>query len=233
VTTPRINLLICLALLASSFLTVAIKHEYKNSEVAKNIRFETIIPKKFGDWTEVPITIPQINLGLAPDGDPTADNPYDDILTRTYSNSKQQEVMLTLAYGQLQRQEIKIHRPEFCYSAQGFQINSLTPIDININGKPVPVKIMATSSPQRSELVIYWIRIGDIIPETGWQARYYIFKQGLRKHFVDGILVRTSQVMGMDLSAKLSLEVQKSFLNDFINAIPLDQRHLIVPNRLV
>jgi EpsI family protein len=88
---------------------------------------------------------------------------------------------------------------------------------------------MLASSNNRSEIVLYWIRIGNFISQNAWQTRFYIFKQGLKGIVADGILVRTSQILENNLTEQESIDVQKHFLNDLITAVPLPYRYLIIP----
>jgi EpsI family protein len=189
----------------------------------------SIIPKQFGDWKESPSDLLQMDLTAGREGDPTTDNPYDDVLMRTYINTKGQQIMLALAYGKSQKQEIKIHRPELCYIAQGYQVKSIKPINVKVENKVISAKAMLASSNNRSEIVLYWIRIGNIISQNAWQTRFYIFKQGLKGIVADGILVRTSQIMEKDLTESTSIQIQKQFINELTNSLPISQSHLLLP----
>mgnify|MGYP003340463721 CR=1 FL=1 len=53
------------------------------------------------------------------------EQPYDQTLMRTYANSHGEQIMLALAWGERQRQDVKVHRPEVCYPAQGFAIRQI------------------------------------------------------------------------------------------------------------
>jgi EpsI family protein len=159
-------------------------------------------------------------------------SPYDDVLMRTYGNSRGDIILLALAYGRNQQQEVKIHRPELCYTAQGFDVLSRTETDIALTGRrsrDVRGARMLVSSADRVEAISYWIRIGDIYSESAWTTRYYIFKEGLKGKRVDGMLVRVSQVFDDPRSASVNrYRVQEQFLSDLIGAMPANARHLMV-----
>ncbi len=70
----------------------------------------------------------QIDPGKGTADEPNMDRPYDDVLMRAYGNSQGDIVLLAVAYGRNQRQEVKIHRPDVCYTAQGFQLVERSPI---------------------------------------------------------------------------------------------------------
>jgi EpsI family protein len=215
-------------MLATAVLALALTPKLSATS-ALSTDLASIIPKQFGDWKEAPSDLLQMDLTAGREGDPTTDNPYDDVLMRTYINSKGQQIMLALAYGKSQRQEVKIHRPELCYIAQGYQVKSIKPINVKVENKVISAKSMLASSNNRSEIVLYWIRIGNFISQNAWQTRFYIFKQGLKGIVADGILVRTSQILENNLTEQESIDVQKHFLNDLITAVPLPYRYLIIP----
>jgi len=54
---------------------------------------------------------------------------------RAYQNSQGQIVYLALAWGEQQRQEVKIHRPDLCYVAQGFKVWRLSGLQSVATGK--------------------------------------------------------------------------------------------------
>ena len=48
------------------------------------------------------------------------DRLYEQQLSRTYENAQGYRIMLSIAYGGNQRDELELHKPEVCYVAQGF-----------------------------------------------------------------------------------------------------------------
>ncbi len=95
------------------------------NSAAPSPHLDKAVPEQFGDWRTLPN--PLIQADLSTDGATSTDQPYDEIVSRTYVNSSGDVVMMALAYGKNQRQEIKIHRPELCYPAQGFKVVALKP----------------------------------------------------------------------------------------------------------
>src|SRR5262249_29654465 len=82
----------------------------------------SIVPIAFGDWKELRTGVPLVDPRARGAGEPDQQNPYDDVLMRAYVNGRGDVVLLALAYGRNQRQEVKIHRPELCYVSQGFKL---------------------------------------------------------------------------------------------------------------
>lgn len=192
------------------------------------VDLEASIPKSFGEWTYVPSAVTQVNLALKRDDDDLSDQIYDQVLMRTYRNPKGESVMLALAWGRQQRQEVKIHRPELCYVAQGFRVEANRPFDPLGASGPAGRAMIATH-PRRVEPVLYWVRIGDTISSSAWQTRLYILKEGLGGRIPDGILVRTSQILRTQDGVPASHALQGRFLRDLVDAMPTSGRALLVP----
>lgn len=181
---------------------------------------DQIIPVQFGDWVETQSSVAQV--GLTTNAEMGDDYPYDQVLTRTYKNSQQQTVMLTIAWGQKQKQEVKIHRPELCYFAQGFEISALKDKDfkmVSLSGKAVIGKEMLAKNPRYTEAVSYWIRIGDTYSENAWQTRWYIFKRGLTGEIPDGVLVRASSIISEISNPDKNFYLNQEFLSDLLTSV--------------
>jgi EpsI family protein len=189
------------------------------------------VPSVFGEWKEVSSVAEQVDPGKNAD-EPSMDRPYDDVLMRTYGNSRGDVVLLTLAYGRNQRQEVKIHRPDVCYTAQGFSLVNRSHVAFpvtGLGGRQVEGMRMLVSAPGRTEAVSYWIRIGDVFSDNAWAIRYHIFQQGISGRAVDGMLVRVSQIVsGADAASAERYRVQERFLADLVRALPKSARRQLV-----
>lgn len=180
---------------------------------------EIIIPKQFGDWRLVEAGLLQMDLAPRPtEGEEPrrVDQPYDQTLLRTYRNSRGETVMLAIAYGREQRQELKIHRPELCYSSQGFKVLSRRPVQLPFDDGAIPAVRLITSNGRRLEPVTYWMRLGDNFATDAWQSRWRILKEGLLRRIPDGVLVRVSTAAPlMADSVSDDFQLQQAFLQDF------------------
>jgi EpsI family protein len=216
-------------MLITMIIAIVMRPDYENLDESVKLVLEEIIPENFGQWSELKTNqISQVDLLVNREGEATTDSPYDDVLMKTFINDNGEQVMLALAYGRTQKQEVKIHRPELCYQAQGFDVKSLSNISLNILGNEIPAKQMTADALQRDEKVLYWIRIGDTISQSPWQTRWSIFQQGLKGEIADGMLIRTSQTFTGDYDDESSLEIQKQFLSDLMNSLPVSQRALFL-----
>jgi EpsI family protein len=69
--------------------------------------------------------------------------------------------MLTLAYGSDQSAALHVHRPDICYTAQGFQISRMSNNFIQTVAGKIPVIHMLAIQEARIEPITYWITVGD------------------------------------------------------------------------
>ncbi len=201
----------------------------------RDVHLEKQIPTAFGQWREVRTGLMQIDL--APRGEngeqeATLVYPYDRTLTRVYQRTDGQVVMLALAWGSKQRQEIKVHRPELCYAGQGFQVidRKDTALELSPDTKLMATR-MLTKGASRLEPVTFWIRTGDKIIVSSWQSRLEILKEGVHGRIPDGILVRVSQALAPNASPEDSYQVEESFLRDLYAVADASGKRLLVGNK--
>ncbi len=199
--------------------------------VTSPVPLASIVPPRFGPWQEMPSAVRQADLFVRRDTGPDMNNPYDDVLMRSYTNTHGETVMLALAYGRRQTQEVKIHRPELCYIAQGYRITAESQAAVGgIAGLPViPGHRLLAEAPGRTEAVSYWIRIGDMFSQDAWQTRSYLFREGLLNRRVpDGILVRASQFVSDPAQLDATYQAQERFLLEMVQAMAPAGRRMLV-----
>lgn len=190
-----------------------------------------IVPKAFGAWRDLPNPMVQVETFVNGEG-ASRDQPYDDLVSRTYTNGEGEQIMVALAYGKHQRQEIKIHRPELCYPAQGWRVLKLTPVTFPFqtpSGQPViGHRLLTQKGNGPIEAVSYWIRIGDSYSDSAWQTRMTIMKEGLQGRMTDGILVRVSERMAPGQSEEATFKRLESFAEQLVASTRSDGRHLLL-----
>ncbi len=189
------------------------------------------IPSRFGDWQEIRSPLMQVNLTQYRAGETTSNQPYDDVLMRSYQNSAGDVVMLAIAYGRNQRQEVKIHRPDLCYIAQGFDVMSNKPTSIpaiSSNSRPITTMRMIASRPGRLEAVSYWMRVGRIFSEDSFSTRAHIFTEGLAGRIPDGVVGRASKVISGEHESELTFRTLEQFLAEMIKAVAVSNRSVLI-----
>lgn len=218
---------VALAMVAAAALAMVVTPRFKAMAAAPSL--EATVPSAFGNWKSVPQADTQVSVSQGVDE--AYELPYDQTVMRTYVNGSGDMVMLALAWGERQRQDIKVHRPEVCYPAQGYAVLSTQPgVPLRVSGRvePVPTVSLLAGSAGRLEAVRYWIRIGQWYGGDGLKARWYLLQEGLQGRIPDGILVRASQRIRSAEDAPRAQAVMETFLVDLTAAVPAATLALLV-----
>lgn len=189
---------------------------------------DAMVPKAFGSWRLLPNAMQQVQMSQGVQT--STEQPYDRELMRTYVNDRGEIVMLALAWGERQRQDVKVHRPEVCYPAQGLNVMDLrpgSPLLLQGVAQPVPTVQLLAGNRGQMEAVRYWIRIGDTYGGDGLRARWYILNEGLRGRIPDGLLVRASQRLRSDAEAEASQQLLAGFLSEMTAAVAAADRGVL------
>lgn len=188
-------------------------------------QFEKVIPKQFGDWVEV--TDALSTAIVDPEQQDALNNLYTQTVGRTYLHKPSgRTVMLSVAYGDNQTFSKQLHRPESCYSSQGFKIESMHEEVLKTPVFPISVRRMTASRSSSLEQVTYFIRIGDkVISGPPSALNYARMGMGLKGYISDGLLFRISEVSD---DAKLSNQLNDQFINDLLKAISPEQQAILI-----
>jgi EpsI family protein len=179
---------------------------------------EAAIPKKFGDWTELPQTGVQV---VNPQTKELLDKIYSQTLTRTYVSGDGYRIMLSLAYGDDQRGALQAHKPEVCYPAQGFTVHSNSNAELATPFGSIPVNQLSTSLGQRKEPVTYWFTIGNTTVKNRFDKRLAEIRLGLTGQVPDGLLFRVSS---LDETPTRAFDRQTAFVSDLMRAVSPEDR---------
>lgn len=183
-----------------------------------------LIPTTFGDWKELPQSGRQV---VNPQQTAILDEIYSETLSRVYVNSSGAVIMLSLAYGANQSRDLQIHRPEVCYSAQGFQIISTNKTSLSTGVGDVPAMQLVAKLGQRNEPITYWVRIGEKVVRGNLEQGFARMQYGLNGVVADGILFRVSSIATDNTQAYAS---QKQFIDDLLKSVPADTRSYLLGN---
>lgn len=183
-----------------------------------------IVPESFGGWRVDPSVVPVLP-------DPTVteklDSLYSETLNRTYIRDDGSRVMLSIAYGKNQNSaSTAAHRPEFCYSAQGFVVKQSVTDRIQVMDQDLQVVRLLATAGQRREPITYWVTLGQSASIPGISRKMAQMKYGLQGWIMDGMLMRVSSLVpGLDAAdqdAAKTLHTQ--FINDLAKAMPAADR---------
>jgi EpsI family protein len=187
-------------------------------------QLDKIVPLKIDNWMY------ETASGLVlPPPDQLARLLYDQQVARSYTSPDQLPVMLLLAYGSSQGGMLQIHRPEICYPASGFHLSEtqVTSIPLAAN-RAVASRSFVASSDTRVEQVLYWTRIGELVPTSWAGQRLAVVRANLHGQIPDGLLVRLSTVSNDADQAQATL---KKFARAMLEAMPKASRHMLIgPN---
>lgn len=184
-----------------------------------------IIPHQFGDWVEV--TEGMGSSVIDPEQQYAINNLYTQTVSRVYEQRKSgRRIMLSVAYGDNQSFSKQLHRPEACYSSQGFKIEKVYEEKVQALGSPIPVNRMLATIGSRLEQVSYWIRIGDgLISGPPAALNIARLKMSLKGYITDGLLFRISEVTDNEHEAHI---LQDQFVQDFLQALSPAQRGVMI-----
>lgn len=214
--------------IACLLLAISLKPDKHYAQRSSN--FEQTIPRVVGSWVEIQQPTPQVNV--VSDEKTLINQLYDDTLMRTYADAEGHHVMVALAYAKEQRQDVKIHQPDVCYPAQGYQmLYSRNKIFDGLSSQsPIQGRQQLYSGQGHLEAVSYWIRVGDETLTSGLQMRIKIIKDGLLyRRLDDGILVRVSSQVNNKNEIEQAYKLQELFLKEFVDTVNLPTRKLLAP----
>lgn len=197
-------------MLFSSLLPFLFVPTKKLSQQIEHIDIEQAVPKNFGGWS--------VDTGVAPfipspEAEENLNKTYDQIVNRTYVHASGQRIMVSVAYGGTQNRELRAHRQEVCYAAQGFLISNLQKADIVVNGKAVQSTRMIAKQGPRTEPVTYWFTMGDAVVRSFLDRQLVDLKYTLSGYIPDGYLFRVSSLSS---DADRAFEDQRKFADELL-----------------
>jgi EpsI family protein len=186
------------------------------------VDLQAMVPKAFGEWQELPVTLTQI---INPQQQETLEKIYSETLSRSYVNAQGYRVMLSIAYGKNQNKALELHSPEVCYPAQGFSLNDRHKAPLEILGKTLSATQIETNLGQRYEPVTFWSAIGTTVPGTTLEKRMVEFRYAITGRIPDGFLVRVSSI---DRDSPNAYAQQARFAGDLVQALaPADRARFV------
>lgn len=201
----RSGILLAALMIAAPVSAWLLIPETSIADLAPQIDLEKTIPKRFGNWHMVEDTVSLV---------PTAEQEqalnaiYSQIVNRIYANEQGERIMLSVAYGSTQTKQLRAHRQEVCYAAQGFKIDNLRKENLSINGVEVPATRMLAIHGSRSEPVTYWFTMGDHVVRSLLDRELVQLKYAVSGYLPDGYLFRMSS---LSRDAEKAFAVQHAF----------------------
>ena len=220
----RINIILAMAavLMAAVTAQAMIPSRFLGTAPTQE-QLDSMIPRDFGQWTYEP----SVRLVRPQGTDELSKHIYSAELARGFRDPAGHVVMLMIAYGPSQSDRLQIHRPEICYSAQGFRVSKLESTDISLGTDmpPLPVRRMIGQREERVEPITYWMRIGDTVATGAVNRQILKIEYGLRGYITDGVLIRVSSV---DLPPEQAYALQAGFIRDLVHALNPEARRFFI-----
>ena len=216
-----VSLIMGMLMLFSAALTMAMKPSATIAGQSK-IDLEAMIPSEFNNWKiDTALAPPLVN----PEVTGEISKIYSQTLSRTYINTKDERVMLSIAYGSNQSTDLHVHRPEVCYQVGGFDSGKITKTFVDTTVGRIPVMHLVAKLGARNEPITYWIRMGDTLTRGWMEQKMASFTYGLTGKVPDGLLFRVSTISNDEQD---SYRIQQEFLSAILQAVPAEDRYLLV-----
>lgn len=212
------SIILGILMVSSGVLAMALTPTQRIADQQEKINLEIMIPTKFGDW--------QIDKSIVPlqiDAETQAklDKIYNQTLARTYVNSQNERIMLSVAYGGDQSDNLAVHKPEVCYYVQGFEIMKILSDELITQYGKLPIKRLLAVKGNRNEPITYWVTVGDKAVLPGLDQKLQQLRYGLTGNVPDGILVRISSI---DNDNNNAYQLQTIFIQDLLLAVNVKER---------
>ncbi|MEL7491510.1 MAG: exosortase C-terminal domain/associated protein EpsI [Pseudomonadota bacterium] len=168
---------------------------------------DQLLPEKIDEWRRIPLSdaVLPAEASLLP-GEAVA--------YRAYRNTLGRVVTLVVAYGPPLGDSVRLHRPERCYTAQGFQISRRRISQLTVDDQKIATVHMLAQNPTRNEAVSYWLRSGPSFMTHAQFQQFLLFKRGIAQP-LDGALIRVS-TKGADAA---QFAIHEEFLRAFYNSL--------------
>ena len=200
------NIVLLMLMLITTATAVLMQPTIKTASLHPRVDFEALLPLQFGDWIALPFASFAV---MNPVQAEALTRFYSQVVTRTYANGQGYRIMLSLAYGEVQTDSMRVHSPEICYPAQGFTVSRSSEKWIELADRNIPVTQVVATLSNRVEPLTYMISVGDSVITPDSTRKIAQLAYGLRGQIPDGLLLRVSSV---DSEIDKAYEIQEKFL---------------------
>lgn len=203
------------AMLLAAWCTQAITPRIKIADSRPRIVLSEAIPERFGDWE---VDRSQVAAVVNPTTVAELNKIYAETLSRTYVNrSNGERIMLSIAYGMDQRDDLAVHFPEGCYGGQGFAVEKTRAGVLPTQVGNIPVSRTQATLNARVEPITYWVVVGERAVPTSWDVKKIKLSYALRGLIPDATLMRVSSVTG---DQQGGYRLQEQFVSAMLASMP-------------
>lgn len=214
----------CLAVLCciSAFLAEILEPVAFSSNQQSVVNLSEAIPESFAGWSVDSSVLP---VHVDPATATQLNNIYSQTVSRTYVDGSGNKVMLSIALGGGQTQELQVHRPEVCYAAQGFEVTRGQKATLHLKDLDIPVMQLIAHLGSRHEPITYWVRIGGKLVRGNLEQGIARLGGGLSGRVPDGLLMRVSTISS---SPDQAFATQERFIGDLLSSISTQSKELLL-----
>lgn len=202
-------------MLSGGYFAHALKPTVSLADIRPKMELERLVPPAFGSWKEIPSLRP-----VLPDPSVQAviDTAYTQTLARVYVNAQGQQVMLSIAYGKDQNSEsTAAHRPEFCYTGQGFTVQDIGTHTAQLPGHQLTMRRLVGTRQNYVEQISYWVTLDETSTLPGLGRKLAQLQYGLKGQIADGMLMRVSTAATQKDEAD---KIHDAFVRDLEQQVP-------------
>jgi len=212
------SIILGILMVSSGALTMALTPTVKIADQQEMLNLESLIPAQFGNWQIDNSIIP---LQVDAETQAQLDRIYNQTISRTYINTLGERIMLSVAYGGDQSDNLAVHKPEVCYYAQGFEIMKIFTDELLTSYGKLPIKRLLAIKGNRNEPITYWVTVGNKAVLPGIDQKLQQLRYGLTGRVPDGMLVRVSSI---DNDKDKAYQLQSIFIQDLLTAVDVKKR---------
>lgn len=212
------SIILGILMVSSGALTMALTPTVKIADQQEMLNLEALIPAQFGNWQIDNSIIP---LQVDAETQSQLDRIYNQTISRTYINTLGERIMLSVAYGGDQSDNLAVHKPEVCYYAQGFEIMKIFADELLTSYGKLPIKRLLAIKGNRNEPITYWVTVGNKAVLPGIDQKLQQLRYGLTGRVPDGMLVRVSSI---DNDKDKAYQLQSIFIRDMLTAVDVKKR---------
>jgi EpsI family protein len=221
--TSRREVVIGAVCVLSGGTALALKPRRKVSLLPDGTKLSDVLPRKFGRWYARDIS----DLYAAETPDSLLARLYGQTVSRLYVDPQSgNEIMMLMAHGDSQSNELQLHRPEVCYPAFGLSLTASAPLELNIGkGITLPARRLLAQSSRQKQAVLYWTRMGESFPVNVTEQRLTRLNAAMHRYIPDGLLARFSMV---DADSDSAFATISAFIPALLAEIPKGGRSVFV-----
>lgn len=206
-------------MLLAAWTTQALTPTIRMADSRPRIVLADAIPVKFGDWQE---DRSQVAAVVNPTTQAELNKIYAETLSRTYVNSRGERIMLSIAYGNDQRDNLAVHFPEGCYGGQGFAVAQTVAGTLPTSVGPISVSRTEASLNSRVEPITYWVVVGERSVPNSWEVKKIKLRYALDGLIPDATLMRVSTITA---DRDGGYRLQEQFVNQMLASMPAPLRN--------